>query len=204
MESMNIILPKEVANMQLPDPQLRNFYADLSNRSFWIDDEINEYLLELIKYIVQWNKEDAKILVAKRKPIKLFFFSPGGSLDVNYSLIDTIKMSKTPIIGINMGQCASAAAYIYLSCHKRFMLPHSYFIFHQGSGTISGTYEQICAQMLDYQNQVEELSEFMLEHTTYTKEEIANKIDGEWYVRKDEAVEKGIAHEVINNISMLF
>lgn len=204
MESMNIILPKEVANMQLPDPQLRNFYADLSNRSFWIDDEINEYLLELIKYIVQWNKEDAKISVAERKPIKLFFFSPGGSLDVNYSLIDTIKMSKTPIIGINMGQCASAAAYIYLSCHKRFMLPHSYFIFHQGSGTISGTYEQICAQMLDYQNQVEELSEFMLEHTTYTEEEIANKIDGEWYVRKDEAVEKGIAHEVINNISMLF
>lgn len=204
MEGMNIILPKEVSNLQLPDPQLRNFYADLSNRSFWIDDEINEYLLELIKYIVQWNKEDAKISVAKRKPIRLFFFSPGGSLDVNYSLIDTIKMSKTPIIGINMGQCASAAAYIYLSCHKRFMLPHSYFIFHQGSGTISGTYEQICAQMLDYQNQVEELSEFMLEHTAYTEEEVANKIVGEWYVRKDEAVEKGIAHEVINNISMLF
>ena len=44
----------------------------------------------------------------------------------------------------------------------------------------------------------------MLEHTTYTKEEIVNKIDGEWYVRKDEAVEKGIAHEVINDISMLF
>lgn len=204
MEGMNIILPQEVSNLRLPDPQLRNFYADLSNRSFWIDDEINEYLLELIKYIVQWNKEDAKIAVEKRKPIRLFFFSPGGSLDVNYSLIDTIKMSKTPIIGINMGQCASAAAYIYLSCHKRFMLPHSYFIFHQGSGTISGTYEQICAQMLDYQNQVEELSEFMLEHTTYTEEEVANKIVGEWYVRKDEAVEKGIAHEVINKISMLF
>ena len=204
MEGMNIILPKEVSNLQLPDPQLRNFYADLSDRSFWIDDEINEYLLELIKYIVQWNKEDVEIAVAKRKPIRLFFFSPGGSLDVNYSLIDTIKMSKTPIIGINMGQCASAAAYIYLSCHKRFMLPHSYFIFHQGSGTISGTYEQICAQMLDYQNQVEELSEFMLEHTAYTEEEVANKIVGEWYVRKNEAVEKGIAHEVINNISMLF
>ena len=204
MESMNIILPKEVSNLQLPDPQLRNFYADLSNRSFWIDDEINEYLLELIKYIVQWNKEDAKISVAERKPIKLFFFSPGGSLDVNYSLIDTIKMSKTPIIGINMGQCASAAAYIYLSCHKQKIKNQNYFILHQGSGTISGTYEQICEKMLDYQNQVEELSEFMLEHTTYTKEEIANKIDGEWYVRKDEAVEKGIAHEVINDISMLF
>ena len=204
MESMNIILPKEVANQQLPDPELRNFYLDLKNRSFWIDDEVNHYLLELIKYIVQWNKEDAKIPVEKRKPIRLYFFSPGGDLDINYSLIDTIKMSKTPIIGINIGQCASAAAYIYLSCHKRYMLPHAYFIFHQGSGTIGGTFEQICAQIEDYQSQVEELSEFMVAHTTYTNEEVSNKIVGEWYIRKDEALEKGVAHHVINDISMLF
>ena len=71
-------------------------------------------------------------------------------VDINYALIDTIKMSKTPIIGINIGQCASAAAYIFLSCHKRYMLPHAYFILHQGSGTLSGTFEQICAQMEDY------------------------------------------------------
>ena len=37
MESIDIILPKEAANMQLPDPELRNFYVDLENRSFWID-----------------------------------------------------------------------------------------------------------------------------------------------------------------------
>lgn len=204
MESMSIVLPKEVANQQLPDPELRNFYLDLDHRAFWIDDEINHYLLELIKYIVQWNQEDAKIAVEKRKPIRLYFFSPGGDLDINYSLIDTIKMSKTPIIGINIGQCASAAAYIYLSCHKRYMLPHAYFIFHQGSGTIGGTFEQICAQIEDYQSQVEELSEFMVEHTTYTNEEVSNKIVGEWYIRKDEAIEKGVAHHVIDDISMLF
>ena len=103
MESMSIILPKEVANMQLPDPELRNFYVDLENRSFWIDSEINSYLLELVKYITKWNRDDAKIAVKKRKPIRLYFFSPGGDLDINYSLIDTIKLSKTPIIGINIG-----------------------------------------------------------------------------------------------------
>lgn len=204
MESMSIILPKEVANMQLPDPELRNFYVDLEHRTFWLDEEVTPYLLELIKYIIGWNAEDAAIPVEKRQPIRIYFFSPGGDLDINYALIDTIKMSKTPIIGINIGQCASAAAYIYLSCHKRYMLPHAYFIFHQGSGTISGTFEQICAQMEDYQNQVEELSGFMLEHTDYSEEEVANKIVGEWYVRKDEAIEKGVAHKVINDISMLF
>lgn len=204
MESMNIILPKEVANMQLPDPELRNFYVDLEHRTFWLDEEVTPYLLELIKYIISWNAEDAATSIEQRQPIRIYFFSPGGDLDINYALIDTIKMSKTPIIGINIGQCASAAAYIYLSCHKRYMLPHAYFIFHQGSGTISGTFEQICAQMEDYQNQVEELSGFMLEHTDYSEEEVANKIVGEWYVRKDEAIEKGVAHKVITDISMLF
>lgn len=204
MENMSIILPKEVANMQLPDPELRNFYVDLEHRTFWLDEEVTPYLLELIKYIISWNAEDAATPIELRQPIRIYFFSPGGDLDINYALIDTIKMSKTPIYGINIGQCASAAAYIFLSCHKRFMLPHAYFIFHQGSGTISGTFEQICAQMEDYQNQVEELSGFMLEHTDYTEEEVANKIVGEWYVRKDEAVQKGVVHEIINDISMLF
>lgn len=206
MEYANIIIPKAVENCQLPDPELRNYYVDLENRIFWLDEEVTPFLLELIKYIVRWNADDEKwnVPVEDRKPIRIYFFSPGGDLDINYALIDTIKMSKTPIIGINIGQCASAAAYIFLSCHKRYMLPHAYFIFHQGSGTISGTFEQICAQMEDYQNQVEELSGFMLEHTTYSEEEVANKIVGEWYVRKDEAIEKGVAHKVINDISMLF
>ena len=51
---------------------------------------------------------------------------------------------------------------------------------------------------------VEELSEFMLKHTDYSDEEVANKIVGEWYVRKDEAIQKGVVHEIIDDISMLF
>ena len=204
MEYANIIIPKAIENVQLPDPELRNFYVDLEHRTFWLDEEVTPYLLELIKYIVRWNAEDAATPIEERQPIRIYFFSPGGDLDINYALIDTIKMSKTPVIGINIGQCASAAAYIFLSCHKRYMLPHAYFILHQGSGTLSGTFEQICAQMEDYQQQVEELSAFVLEHTTYSEEAVAEKIVGEWYIRKDEALENGVVHGVVNDVSMLF
>ena len=206
MEYANIIIPKAVDNMQLPDPELRNYYVDLEKRIFWLDEEVTPYLLELVKYIVRWNAEDAEFDLAPeaRKPIRIFFFSPGGDLDINYALIDTIKMSKTPIIGINIGQCASAAAYIFLSCHKRYMMPHSYFILHQGSGALSGTFEQICAQLEDYQQQVAELSSFVLEHTTYDEETIAEKIVGEWYIRKDEALENGVVHAIVDDMSMLF
>ena len=203
MEKVNVLIP-QTANYQLPDDSLLNFYEGIENRIFWVNDTINVYSLNLVHYILKWNYEDREIPVEQRTPIKLFFFSPGGDLDVNYALIDTIKMSKTPIIGVNIGQCASAAAYIYLSCHKRMMMPHSYFLFHQGSGTITGTYGEICAQMDDYHSQVQELSNFMEYHTKYTKEELMEKIVGEWYVRKEEALEKGVAHQVVNSLDEIF
>lgn len=203
METFNVVIPKSIENLNLPDPELVNFFEDLENRTFWIDEEISTCLLEVIKYIIKWNNEDKDIPIEQRKPIKLFFFSPGGDLDINYSVIDTIKLSKTPIIGVNVGQCASAAAYIYLSCHKRYMLPHAYFLFHQGSGTLTGTFGEICAQMEDYQKQVEELANFMVQHTSYKEDEIAEKIVGEWYVRKDEALEKGVVDAVVTDLNML-
>lgn len=205
MEATNlgIIIPKGVENLQLPDDSLLNFYERLEERVFWINDEINIYSLNLIHYIIKWNREDKDLPIEQRKPIKLFFFSPGGDIDTNYAIIDTIKLSKTPIIGVNIGQCASAAAFIFLSCHQRYMLSHSYFLFHQGSGQLTGSFGEIYAQMEDYQAQVEELANFMAAHTKYTAEEIAKKIVGEWYIRKDEAIEKGVCQKVIDNIDEL-
>jgi hypothetical protein len=36
------------ANLQLADPSLVNFYADLQNRIYWLNDEISECSLDLI------------------------------------------------------------------------------------------------------------------------------------------------------------
>lgn len=201
--NLGIIIPRGVENLQLPDDSLLNFYEGIQDRVFWINDEINIYSLNLIHYIIKWNKEDKEIPVDERKPIRLFFFSPGGDIDANYALIDAITLSETPIIGINIGQCASAAAFIFLSCHQRYMLPHAYFLYHQGAAGLQGSFGEIYAQMEDYQEQVEELAAFMAKHTLYTEEEIADKIITEWYIRKDEAVEKGICHKIITDINDL-
>ena len=202
-DPMIIQIPSEIENVQLPTPELLTFYKDKEYRCLWIDDEINNLSLEICRLIIQWNREDEILSINNRTPIKLFFFSPGGDLDVNYTIIDTIKMSKTPVYGINMGSCCSAAAYIYLACHKRFMLPHSYFLFHQGSSQMSGTYGEIVAAMEAYQSQVNELSSFMKERTNYTLDEITDNIVGEWYVRKDEAIEKGVCHQIVDDMAIL-
>ena len=202
-DPMIIQIPSEIENVQLPTPELLTFYKDKEHRCLWIDDEINNLSLEICRLIIQWNREDENQPISNRTPIKLFFFSSGGDLDVNYTIIDTIKMSKTPVYGINMGSCCSAAAYIYLACHKRFMLPHSYFLFHQGSSQMSGTYGEIVAAMEAYQSQVNELSSFMKERTNYTLDEITDNIVGEWYVRKDEAIEKGVCHQIVDDMAIL-
>ena len=200
----NIVVSiSERANATIPDPSLLWYYEDLEDRVYQLVGEVDEGLLDFSRHVIRWNREDKGKPVEERKPIKLFFFSPGGSLDINYSVIDIIRLSKTPIIGINMGVCCSAAAYIYLACHKRYMLPHSYFVFHQGSSQMSGTYGEVVAIMTDYQNQIAELSSFMEERTTYTSEEITDNIVTEWYVREEEALEKGVCHEVIEDIEVL-
>lgn len=198
-------LPPSIANLQLPDDGLLRFYESVENRTFWIIDKINTYSLDLIHYILKCNREDAlnNIPIEERKPIKLMFFCLGGDLDVNYTLFDIIKMSETPIYGYNVGRCCSAAAYIYLACSKRFMLPHAYFLFHQGSGVMQGSFAEIAASMQDYQEQVNELSVIMQEKTKYTEEEIAENITKEWYVRQEEALEKQVCNSIVDNISSL-
>ena len=205
MEETYFINVPEEANLKLPSPELLTYYKGLKEREYWIEGEITEENLELAKLIFRWNKEDVGLDPIDRKPIKIFFNSPGGALDVAYTLYDTIRVSKTPVIGINVGYCASAAAYIFISCHQRKMNKHSYFIFHQGSlSNLSGEYKQIVASIEDYQAQVEELSTLIKERTFYTDEEIARNIIGEWYIHQEEAVEKGIVQSVINSIEEVF
>lgn len=201
---LNITIPKTVENLQLPDPTLLFYYQNLEKRIFWLDEEVSDYTLDLIKYIIKWNEEDDKLTPEERQPIKIFFFSPGGDLEVNNSLIDTIQLSLTPVWGINMGKSYSAAAYIFLACHKRFTLPRAQLLLHQGSGTFSGTYQELLPQVMAYQQQIEDLATFVASRTKYSEDEIAENITSDWYISVDEGLEKGVYHEVIEDMSIFF
>lgn len=200
----NIIIgiPESVANMQLPDPELLIYYKNINNRVIWLDTGVNDMWLEYEKQIIEWNREDAKLPIEERKPIKLMFFSYGGQIDINYSFIDLIQKSKTPIWGINMGQACSAACFIFIACHKRLAMPRSSYLIHQGGvdGGFSGTYEQVVAAIMEYQRQIEELGDYLLEHTKITEEMLNAKFTSEWYLTAEEAVELGVADAIVNDI----
>lgn len=197
-----VSVPKSIENMQLPSPELVTFYSNLENRVLWLDSTVDEMWLEFEKQILEWNREDKGKSVNKRKPIKLMFYSYGGDLSVNHSFIDVIQQSKTPIWGINMGQACSAACFIFLACDRRIAMPRSTFLIHQGGvdGGFSGTYEQVIAAIVEYQREIEELSEYVISRTKITKEDMDEKFNSEWYLTADEAVKYGVADEILSDI----
>jgi ATP-dependent protease ClpP protease subunit len=192
------------ANLQLADPALANFYVDLQNRIYWLTEEISEYTLDLVQYITRWNLEDKGKPVEERKPIRIIVDCGGGALSTSETISNIIKLSKTPVYGIALGFVASGASVIYLSCHKKYALPNTVFVLHKGSCSgVSGTYDEIVSFARDYEKQIETLMTFYIEHTKYTEEEIVENIQSDWYIRMEEAMEKGLVDELITDIDIL-
>lgn len=204
-ESTYVInIPEGLENYKLPSAYLLKYYRDLADRTIWLNDEITgETVQELTHYILLWNREDKGIAATDRKPIHLLFDSPGGDLDAQAAICSMISLSETPVIGVAIGMVASAASLIYLSCHLRLSLKSSYFILHKGSAALKGDFDNIMSSIDDYKKEVEKMVDFIYERSKYTREEIEEHIKKDWYVRIDEALEKGLVDEVITNISML-
>jgi ATP-dependent protease ClpP protease subunit len=192
------------ANLQLPDPDLIQYYTNLKNRVYWIDKEIDNNTLDLVDKILKWNKEDSGKPVEERQPIKLMFNSPGGNLDVEETLVSVIELSKTPVYGYALGMVASAASLIFLSCHKRFALPNAYLLLHKGSySSPSANYNELMAAMDDYRIQISKMVDFYIRKTKIPEEIVRKKIETDWYIRGEDLITNGLIDDWVRNIEEL-
>ena len=86
-------IPEDIAHLQLPDPKLRDHYVNEQNRVYYVDQQIDESTLGLIKFILKCNQEDQGKTIEERKRILVMIDSPGGSVEVLGSVIGAIKIS---------------------------------------------------------------------------------------------------------------
>ena len=142
LDAVLLGVPEKVANLQLPDPDLRDYYKDEINRIFWLDTDITQLSLDLVRMIIEYNKEDKNKPVEKRTPIKVMINSGGGDVQVMLTIIRAMQLSKTPVYTINFCNAMSAAAEILAAGHKRYALPGTTVMVHSGSCMYGGTIEQ--------------------------------------------------------------
>jgi len=200
MDELHIQIPKDVENLSLPSPELITYYRNLEKRIIWLDTDVDDYCLEMSRLIMLWNAEDKGKAAEDREPIKFMICSYGGDLDINNSIVDLIQTSKTPVYGYNMGYACSSGCFIYMACHKRFSMPNAYFLIHKGSGGFSGTYDQVSAEMEEYERKIGVLAQFILKHTSIDVETLEQNLGGEWYLSADDALKYGVCDAIISDI----
>lgn len=209
MSELNGILlgiPKDTANLQLPDPILRDYYRDEEDRIFWLDDEICDTALDLVKMIVRYNKEDKGKPVSERKPITVFIDSPGGSVEVMYSIVKAMQASKTPVRTINYCTCFSAASQILAAGTKghRYCMPGAVVMCHSGSLTLSGTAGDVDASKKWCDALTKRCTNMFLANTGIEPKVYKKKTTNDWFLFEDEALQYGIVDKVITDLDEIF
>jgi ATP-dependent Clp protease protease subunit len=131
------------------------------------------------------------------EPIILHISSPGGDLDSTFLLIDTIRMIKSPVITIGE-YCASAACLLLATGSKRYLYPHAKVMLHLPAGQMGGDakdWDIQHKQMEMYRNKVVDI---LCEcGARKSREQILNDIDRDFWLEPEEAVEYGLADEIL-------
>lgn len=207
MDEMNEImleLPEYVANMQLPDPYLRDHYRDEANRVYWLDSNVTDDTLELVKMIIRCNKEDKDKPVDSRAPIRVMINSGGGDVQVELTVINAIKLSKTPVYTINFCNAMSAAADILASGHKRYALPGTVVMVHSGGYSVGGTVEQAESRQKYVNSLMKKANDEFLDRTKVSAKMLKKKGASDWYMDENEALENGVIDEIVSSFDEIF
>ena len=207
MPELNGILvgvPESTANLQLPDPDLRNYYRDEEDRIFWLNDNVEICAEDLIKMILRCNKEDKGKPVEDRKQIKVFIDSPGGDVVFMWSVINVIEMSKTPVWTIDYSTAYSAAAEILASDHKRFALPGSHVMIHLGSCAYAGDAANVEATKKYFDNLSKKTVDHLLKKTKIEPKMFRKKTLTDWFLDENDALENGVVDRIVEDLDELF
>lgn len=200
MELMEIALPQNLENIQLPSPELLNYWRLAENRIFYVDYEIDMGILDLQKSIININIADKDIPVDERKPIIIYIDTPGGLLAETMSVSSTIIMSKTPVITVNMAEAYSGGALLLLAGHKRYAMPYAKAMLHTGSGGVSGTFEQTEQAQKNYKKQVDEMGVYILERSGMDEKLYKKNKSKDWYLDAKEQVSAGLVHAIVTDL----
>lgn len=207
MEQLNNILlgiPETIANLQLPDPTLRDHFRDEQDRIYYLDSQIDEGTLELVKYIFRCNQEDVGKPVEERKRILIMIDSPGGSVEVLSSIIGAMKISKTPIWTCCYCTAYSAAADLLACGHKRFALPMTAMMFHAGSACYQGSQNDIDKAKKFFDSIGKRITTEVNARTKFDNKFLRRLKTDDMYMSEEEALELGVVDEIIEDLDTLF
>ncbi|HWG15366.1 MAG TPA: ATP-dependent Clp protease proteolytic subunit [Streptosporangiaceae bacterium] len=132
--------------------------------------------------------------------IALYINSPGGSYSAMTAIYDTIQFIRPDVATTCMGQAASAAAVLLAAGTpgKRTVLQHARVLLHQPSAEARGALPDLAVQAKEVARIRDDMEEILSKHTGHSRTKIRQDTDRDKTFTALEAVEYGLADEVIS------
>ena len=135
------------------------------------------------------------------RDIQIYINSPGGSFTALTAIYDTMRFVRPDIATYCMGQASSAAAVLLAAGTpgKRSVLRHAKVVLHQPSSQARGTLPDLAVQAKEVARVRAEMDEILSRHTGHPVEKIRADTDRNKTFSAHEAVDYGLADQVITS-----
>ena len=133
------------------------------------------------------------------KDIYLYVNSPGGSAYAGMAIYDAMQYVKPDVSTVCLGMGMSAAAMVLCggARGKRFALPNSKIMIHQGSGGFRGTPADIQIAAREILDMTQRMAEIISRHSGQDVDQVLRDIDRDRFMSPEEAVEYGLIDAVM-------
>ena len=166
----------------------------LKDRIIFITDMIEDNMANLIiAQLLFLDSEDPE------KDIHVYINSGGGVVTAGLAIYDTMQYLRSPINTVCIGQAASMAAVLLAAGApgKRFALPNSRIMIHQGSGGFRGSPADIQIAAREILEMTERMAQIIARHSGQSVEQVMRDIDRDRFMAPQEAKEYGLIDEIV-------
>ncbi len=165
----------------------------LKDRIIFITDMIEDNMANLIiAQLLFLDSEDPE------KDIHVYINSGGGVVTAGLAIYDTMQYLRSPINTVCIGQAASMAAVLLAAGApgKRFALPNSRIMIHQGSGGFRGNTPDVMIQVKELETLVDKLTNILAFHTGQSADKVRKDSDRDRFMSAEDAKAYGLIDDV--------
>ena len=165
----------------------------LRERIVFLGDAIEDNIANLvIAQLLFLDAEDPE------RDISLYINSPGGVITSGLAVYDTMQYVRAPVSTICIGMAASMAAVLLAAGApgKRYALPNSRIMIHQGSGGFRGNTPDVFIQVKEMETLVNANHQILSRHTGQPLEKIVADTSRDYFMSPTDAKDYGIIDAV--------
>lgn len=157
-----------------------------------IDDEVANSIVAQLLLLDSENSE---------KDIMLYINSPGGVITAGMAIYDTMKLIKSDVSTICLGDAASMGAFLLSggTKGKRLALPNARIMIHQPLGGAKGQATDIEIEAKEILRMKKMLNELLAEHTGQKVDRIKKDTERDNFMTAEEALEYGLIDKIIRS-----